>query len=115
MAALGGWMPLHFEVDNLHVPDDERLKRVLVVREPGSASDICGNPDIEVIQIYDTPDMDAIQSVVDVAPSSFLLQGSRRGRSHHKAGMGPASGRGPEASLRVARVQDVQGRRPHDF
>ena len=32
MAALGGWMPLHFEVDNLHVPDDERLKRVLVVR-----------------------------------------------------------------------------------
>ena len=25
-------MPLHFEINNLHVPDDERLSRVLVVR-----------------------------------------------------------------------------------
>ena len=32
VAAMGGWMPLHFEVDNLRVEDDERLRRVLVVR-----------------------------------------------------------------------------------
>ena len=32
VAALGGWMPLHFEVDNLHVPQEDRLTRVLVVR-----------------------------------------------------------------------------------
>ena len=31
VAALGGWMPLHFEVDNLHF--EERLGRVLVVME----------------------------------------------------------------------------------
>ena len=36
MAALGGWMPLHFEVDNLHF--EERLGRVLVVIEEN-----CGN------------------------------------------------------------------------
>ena len=39
--------------------------------------------------------------------------GSRRGGPHHQAGVGPARGRGPGAALRVARVQDVQGRRSH--
>ena len=38
VAALGGWMPLHFEIDNLHVADDERIGRVLVVRESGENS-----------------------------------------------------------------------------